>query len=173
MHTECKTSVTHHRFLYDRMEELLQDEQKKTSAGTDLVQALHEIAEQTHRRSLVVLFSDMLDGETAHTEALFEAMQHLKYNKHEVILFHVHDGKTEMEFEFENRPYTFVDPETGAELKVQPGEVKENYVKAVKAHRDELKLRCEQYHIDFIPADIQEGFDKILIAYLIKRSTMR
>jgi uncharacterized protein (DUF58 family) len=173
MHTECKTSVTHHRFLYERMEELLLDEQAKKNSGTDLVQALHEIAEQTHRRSLVVLFSDMLDGEQSKSEALFEAMQHLRHNKHEVILFHVHDARTEMEFEFENRPYTFVDPETGEELKVQPGEVKESYVKAVKAHMEEIKLRCSQYHIDFITADIQEGFNKVLISYLTKRSSMK
>jgi len=172
-HTECKTSQTHHRFLYERMEEVLNDSERKMNQGTELISSLHEIAEQTHRRSMVVLFSDMLDSDNEHSEALFDAMQHLKHNKHEVILFHVHDAATEMEFDFENRPYTFIDPETGEELKIQPGEVKEAYVKAVNAHMEALKLRCSQYHIDLVPADISEGFDKVLISYLIKRRSMK
>ncbi len=42
-------------------------------------------------------------------EALFEALRHLKYNKHEVVLFHTYDGKTELNFNFDNSPKKFVD----------------------------------------------------------------
>ena len=173
LHTECKTSPAHQRYLYERMEELLKHPKVTSSKGTNLITSLHEIAEQTHRRSVVILFSDMLDSDSEHAEALFDALQHLKHNKHEVILFHVNDAVTELSFDFENRPYTFIDSETGEELKVQPGEVKEAYVKAVSAHYEEMKQRCTQYHIDFVPADIRAGFNDILVAYLIKRKMMK
>jgi len=58
-------------------------------------------------------------------------LQHLRHNKHEVILFHVLDKSKELNFEFENRPYTFIDMETGEELKVNPNEIKSTYLKAV------------------------------------------
>ena len=58
-------------------------------------------------------------------DQLFAALQHLKYSKHEVILFHVVDKKYEIDFEFKNRPYLFVDVETGEEVRLQSNQVKE------------------------------------------------
>ena len=106
------------------------------------------------------------------TEELFSAIQHLKHNKHEVVLFHVVDKKHEVDFEFENRPYLFVDVETGEKVKVHTNEVKDNYIQAMAAYKHELVLRCGQYHIDFVEADINEGFKQILLPYLIKRERM-
>ena len=88
---------------------------------TAAAQCLHQIADSTHKRSLILVFSDMFEN-VQNREAIFSALQHLKYNKHEVILFHVSDKTRELEFEFENRPYVFVDMESGEEIKVQPGQ---------------------------------------------------
>jgi hypothetical protein len=105
-------------------------------------------------------------------EEMFSAMQHLKHNKHEVVLFHVVDKKKEIDFEFENRPYLFVDVETGEKVKVHTNEVKENYIKSMADYNHELKLRCGQYKIDFVEADINEGFRQVLLPYLVKRERM-
>ena len=106
-------------------------------------------------------------------EDMFSALQHLKYAKHEVILFHVTDKKHELEFEFENRPYLFIDMESGEEIKLQHNQVKDLYKEKIEKYKNELKLRCLQYKIDFVEADINEGFNTVLQNYLVKRAKMK
>jgi uncharacterized protein (DUF58 family) len=168
-HTICKSSTTHYQLLLTYLEKLIQDkEEQKTTAAAD---ALHQIADAIHKRSLVIIFSDMFDnGEDM--EKMFAALQHLKYAKHEVILFHVTDKKHELEFEFENRPIEFVDLESGEKVKLQSNEVKSYYVGKVKEFTETLKMRCLQYKIEFIETDINEGFVPVLQTYLVKRSKL-
>jgi len=170
--SERSTSV-HHHLLLSYLEKLLQspDENKRTSAA----ESLHRIAESIHKRSLVVIFSDMMEnaaGENDETENLFSALQHLRHNKHEVLLFHVTDKKKELNFEFENRPYRFVDMETGEQLKLQPAQVKDYYTEQMKKLFHQIRLRCGQYKIDLVEADINLGFSQILTPYLVKRTKM-
>ncbi len=171
LHTPCKSSSVHQKYLYSELEKLLKplpvNAYKKTSAAT----ALHEIAEKIHKRSLVIVFSDMLENNSS-PEELFSALQHLKHNKHEVLLFHVVDKKKEIDFEFENRPYKFIDLEQGDELKITPNEVKEMYIKKIQEYKNQLKLKCGQYQIEFIEADIKQGFEQILLPYLLKREKL-
>jgi hypothetical protein len=122
---------------------------------------------------MVVIFSDMFDNiDTKGIDELFAALQHLKYNKHEVILFHVVDKHKELDFEFENRPYEFVDMENGDKVKLNPSEVKDYYVSQVKKFEASLKLRCGQYKIDFVEADINKDFRQVLLPFLMKRTKM-
>jgi hypothetical protein len=106
-------------------------------------------------------------------EVLFSALQHLKHNMHEVLLFHVNDKKTELDFEFEERPHEFIDLETGERVKLQPAQVKEKYIATIQNFNHELKIKCGQYKIDFIEVDINKGFDQILTSFLAKRAKMR
>ena len=143
-------------------------------AGTKASDCLNELAETLHRRSLVIIFSDMLENIDNELElnALFDSLQHLKYNKHEVVLFHTMDKSLELDFEFSNNPYEFIDMEDGEILKVNPNEIKEIYKKRMSEYIDELKLKCSQYKIDFIPVDIKEGYKQVLQTYLLKRTKM-
>ena len=170
-HTPCKSSSVHQRFLYTELEKLLTPISVNSKKKTSATQALHEIAEKIHKRSLVIIFSDMLEN-ISNAEELFLALQHLKHNKHEVILFYVVDKNKELDFEFENRPYKFIDLEQGDELKITPNEVKDLYIKKINAFKNELKLRCGQYQIEFIEADINKGFEQILLPYLLKREKL-
>ena len=129
---------------------------------------MHQIAEKMHRRSLVFLFTDMFQTETD-DEHLFEALQHLKYNKHEVVLFHVFDKEKELQFNFNNVPKRFIDVETGDHINLYADSIRENYEKAVQEYFYALKLRCAQYKIKYVPANIHEGFAKILTTYFIER----
>ena len=169
-HTRCKSSTTHYRLLLTYLDKLIHDktENKQTSAS----EALHQIADSIHKRSLVVIFSDMF-GDNDQGEKLFSALQHLRHAKHEVILFHVVDKKYELDFEYENRPYLFVDMESGKEIKLQAHQVKEMYVEKVKAFKDDLKMKCLQYKVDYVETDINEGFHPILQTYLVKRSKLK
>src|SRR5690606_28541862 len=103
-----------------------------------------------HKRSLVILFSDML--ESTDEADIFGALQHLKHNKHEVILFHVLDHDKELALDFDNRPYMFVDLETNEKIKLRPQEVRKAYVEHMAGFYERLKMKCLQYQIDFITA---------------------
>jgi uncharacterized protein (DUF58 family) len=170
LHTQAKSSLAHHKFLYYNLENLLANF-GQIGTKTSAAKAIDDIAEQIHKRSLVIIFSDMMDS-SSENEQLFAALQHLKYNKHEVILFHVIDKSKELDFDFENRPYTFVDAETGEEVKAHPARIKETYLKAITEHTNQLKLKCAQYKIDFVEADIKSGFNTVLMEYLIKRNKL-
>lgn len=169
--TAAKSTGAHQKYLFSELEKLMV--RKSRSVKTALANALHQVAEQIHQRSLVILFSDMLEGETAEgLQEIFAALQHLKHNKHEIIIFNVLDHKTELDFNFDNRPYHFIDTESGEELKIHPNQVKEAYLNAVKEYHKELRLKCAQYRIDLIDADIHQGFYQVLHSYLIKRAKM-
>lgn len=160
-----KGSERHRKMLLHQLEQLLVSESK---SSTETYQFLHEISEKIHRRSLIFVFTDMFQT-NKDNEALFEALRHLKYNKHEVVLFHTYDGKTELNFNFDNAPKKFVDVETGEEINVYAENVKKKYKEIVKDYFKELKFKCLQYKIDYVPVDIHLGFNEILTSYLISR----
>lgn len=170
-HTPTKSTPSHIHKIFLSLENLLKDKDRKSEVKSSIAETLHQIADKINRRSLVVIFSDMFDT-NADTEAIFSALQHLKHNQHEVLLFHVSDKKTEQDFDFEERPHEFIDLENGTKIKLQPSQIRDFYRKHVLDFHHELKLKCGQYKIDFIETDIQQGFDAILYAYLVKRSKM-
>jgi uncharacterized protein (DUF58 family) len=171
LHTQAKSSIVHHRFLYAELEKRMISYDPNLKKTTNIVQSLHDIAELTHRRSLIIVFSDLLDDPDK-VDELFRALEHMRHNKHEVILFHVVDGKKEIDFELGNSPFNLVDMETGERMKIRPAEVKESYKKAVNTYFEELKMRSINNRIDFMPADIHEGYNQILLQYFLKRQKM-
>ena len=170
-HYNARSSNVHHKLMYTELEKLMEQHSPQTKHNTHVTDALHQIAETIHKRSLVIVFSDMFES-NGDFEALFSALQHLKHKKHEVILFHVTDKEKELDFEFENRPHRFIDMETGEELKVNPSDIKQNYLSEITKFYEDLKLKCAQYRIDFVEANINEGFNTILRSYLVKRTSM-
>ncbi len=168
--TQVKSTSSHLHKLFLILEDMLKSQPQMQQ--TSVAGVLHQIAEKIHKRSLVVIFSDMFEN-YQEKEQVFGALQHLKHNRHEVLLFHVTDHKTELNFEFEERPYEFIDIEKGERLKLQPSQVKEAYQKQMKAYYHELKIKCGQSKIDLIEADINAGFDQILKSYLVKRASMK
>ncbi len=161
-----KGSERHHQMLLGKLNAAIQKPAEKKTTKT--YSHLHLIAEKLKRRSLVFLFTDMFQGD-AEEEALFEALQHLKYNKHEVVLFHTFDKEKEQNFNFSNRPKRFVDVETGEHINLYAENIKQSYETAVASYFSELKLKCGQYRIKYVAADINESFNKILTTYLVER----
>lgn len=169
LHTPSRSTVVHGTMMMSELDKLLVSPEMRKRTGTTA--ALHQIADSVHKRSLVIIFSDMMDNSDQQDE-LFSALQHLRHNKHEIILFHVVDKEKELDFKFENRPYRFVDTETGEEIKAHPNDIKKNYIAAIQAYKKELKLRCGQFNIDYVEADINAGFAQVLMPYLMKRQRM-
>ncbi|WP_316827591.1 DUF58 domain-containing protein [Pedobacter miscanthi] len=172
LNSPAKSTTVHQKYLFTQLEELLQ--KPKANAQTNLSEALHQVAELIHKRSLVIIFSDLFNTQMSadKTDEFFDALQHLKFNKHEVVVFNVVDRSKEVDFNFENRPYQFIDMETGETIKVHTNQVKDNYTAAVSGYRQQIALKCAQYKIDLIDADMNEGFYPILQSYLIKRQKL-
>jgi len=169
IHTEAKSSTAHYRLLLSHLEKVLNEPGQHK--GTRTAQVLHEIADRIHKRSLVIIFSDMMD-DPSHIREVFSSLQHLKHNKHEVILFHTVDHNKEIEFQYENRPHLFIDLETGEKVRLLPREVEKEYRRQMASLYDQIRMTCLQYKIDLVEADIAKGYKPILQAYLAKRSRM-
>jgi uncharacterized protein (DUF58 family) len=169
--TPIKSSGAHLNKLFSLLENQLRAKPEQPQT-TDVVSVLHEIAEKIHKRSLVILFSDMFDGSES-LDAIFKSLQHLKHNKHEVLLFHVTDHETEMNFSFAERPYEFIDLETEERVKLKPSEIKEKYEAHLSQLHAELKMKCHQLKLDFIQVNSTTNYFEVLQAYLIKRAKMR
>lgn len=168
----AKSTSTHLFYLYAQLENAY--EHPKFNTQTNITNVLHRIAQEVHQRSLIVIFSDMLENNMTDEKlhALFAAIQHLKYNKHEVVIFNVQDRQKEQEFNFDNRPHHFIDMESGEQIKVHPGKIREAYLASLAYYKNELKLKCAQYRIDIVDANIDEGYNNVLRQYLIKRNKM-
>lgn len=161
-----KGSERHHRMLLDQLSKTTVS--KSQYITTNTYEYLHQIAEKIHRRSMIFVFTDMFQTGIEDIK-LFDALRHLKYNKHDVILFHVFDKEKELDFNFDNRPKRFVDVETGEFINLYADNIKGNYETAVNTYFNSIKLKCGQYKIKYVEANINESFDKILTTYMLER----
>ena len=169
--TQIKSTASHLDKLFTLLEKTIESGNPSLKT-TRVSEVLHEVAEKIHKRSLVIIFSDMFDG-AEDPEDVFKSLQHLKHNKHEVLLFHVSDHETELDFNFEEKPYEFVDLESGDKVRLNPSEIKNRYTTSLSEFHKNLKLKCNQLRIDFISANTRTDYFSVLQAYLIKRSKMK
>jgi len=160
-----KGSDRHHRMLLNKLEGLL--ESPKISKPTDTITFLHQIAEKMHRRSMIIIFTDMFQNDNQ--EALFNALQHLKHNKHKVVLFHVIDEKRELSFDFDNTPRKFIDVESGEIINLFAENVKEEYENNIKKYFKSISLTCAQNKIKYVPVNVGADFEKIMTTYLAEK----
>lgn len=171
MSTPCRSSVVHQRWLLGKLDEMLQpvDPARMPQRGTSLASNIHLLAEQLHRRSLVVLFTDAFVSDEAQ-EPLFDALRHLRHNKHEVILFHTFDREHEIELNYDPRPHLFIDLESGDKVLLQPSEIAATYADEMHSLQQSLQRHALQYRIDYVAVDVAQGFHQVLQPFLIKRS---
>lgn len=168
--SQAGTSTSHRSILYGHLEQALR---KKSDKATETYAAatLHELAERLHKRSLVVVFSDMLDAAVA-PDRLLESIQHLRHNKHEVILFMVGDRKSEWEFDLGQRPVQLRDMETGEELQLHPEAISAQYQEAWNAYAEHLSEQCGRMRVEFFKYDVADSPEQMLRNYLMKRMKM-
>ena len=125
---------------------------------------LHAVAGILDKRGLIVVMSDLLDD----PEEVLEAFAHLRYDGHDIIVFHILD-EAEAKFPFADAR-RFRDVETGETIVTDAASVKAGYLEAlgefIELYRSELLKR----NIDFFNIDTSTSFDKALMRYLLKRS---
>ncbi|PCJ67340.1 MAG: DUF58 domain-containing protein [Bacteroidetes bacterium] len=168
-YSKIASSSRHYKELIFQLEPYLS--YKSNHSKTDISDTLHTIASQIHRRSLVVLFTDFLEKDRD-LDYLFDAIKHLKHNKHEVIVFHTLHQPSELEFDYGNGPVTFEDVESGEVLKLQPNEVRDLYKSNMAEYVSQIKSKLSQYKIDYVIADTSKAVEEAIIPFLIKRRKM-
>ena len=172
--TPARLSSVHNQYLMRELTNLLSQAERGDkelyNRPTRVAETLHQLAEMYPKRSLVILFSDFFDQ--GDPSELFSAFQHFRYNHHELILFHVIDSQLEERFDFPSRPHRFVDLETGETIRTNPGEIRESYLRNWKEFTSQIRLRCNQYGIDFNEADIRKDFREVLLPFLVKRQRL-
>ncbi len=172
INTPAKSSLAHQHYLLQALEKRLHTYTPNSKRQTNTISCIHTIAELTHKRSLILLFTDLMD-DVHHENAFIEALQHLRHNKHEVIVFHTIEKSSELELELGNRPLKIIDMETGEEMKLQTADIKKNFTEESKKYFDQIKIKCGQLNIDFVEIDIAQGIEFVLQQYLLKRQKMR
>lgn len=170
-HRRASGSLKQMRLLLSYLENLFVEE-TPVSRKTNLAQTLHEVADRIDKRSLVVVFSDFFEH-MDQPDPIFSALQHLKYNKHEVIAFNVVDQKKEVEFDFQNKPMRFIDYETGQQIKLRPQEIQKVYREKMEEFLKLLELKSLQIGVDIMSADINKNFNDVLRAFLLRRNKMK
>ena len=140
VHTPNRTTQRHHKILYHELDKLLQVDAVKSAKQTESTVVLHQVSELLHKRSLVMIFTDFIHS-TKTLEEQFKAYKHLKYNKHEIVLFYLSEPTTEKDLEFDNKPYKFVDLETGEEIKLSPNLYQKKHKEQAENYLKELKLK--------------------------------
>jgi uncharacterized protein (DUF58 family) len=167
--SEIKNNKNHVSWLIDQLEQQLH--KKEYTQSTMLIDAINATAKKSHKRSLTIIFSDFIQPEQE-MKKLIDSIQQLKHLQHEVIVFNVMDSKYELNFEYNNRPTKFVDAETGESIKVNPQEIKSEYVQRQQKRLSEFETSMRNHKIDYLACDINQGFEKMLISYLSKRKKM-
>lgn len=145
-------------------EMLLHLEQLQPEGRTDLAARWHEAAERLPRRSLVILLTDLCDDPAR----VIPALQHLRYRRHEVILFHLLDD-AELNFPYRGL-LEFEDLETGERREVEAELMREAVTGAVAEFVRDYKRVCGNAHIDYHVLNTARPFGKALAAYLAWRA---
>jgi uncharacterized protein (DUF58 family) len=137
--------------------------QEKTTIGP----LLHDLAQQIRRRGLVFLISDCL----AEVDSLLAGLKHLRFQGHEVTVFHVlHSDELQLPFEG-NVKFDFL--EGPLQVLARPHLIRPAYLRAVKAYLKELQTGCERNRCDYLLMDTSKPLGEMLAAYLARRLRVR
>lgn len=156
-----RTTASHFR----RMVELLQSIRPKHDTGLGTV--LHEMAGRVKRRGVVIIISDLIDN----LDAITDGLAHFRYNRNEVIVFHVMD-KAEIEFPYE-RLTRFKDMEGSGILIANPSSVRAKYLDRLDRFLRDVKRTCLERDISYQLARTDTPYEQMLKSYLHERSRMK
>jgi uncharacterized protein (DUF58 family) len=131
----------------------------KTGVG----KVLDQVAEKLTHRSVVVVVSDLFDD----VESIIKGLRHLRYRKHEVIMFQILDP-AEIDFPFEDVTLFKGLEETG-DLLVEPRALRAAYLDQLKLFSETLGKACRGMNIDFARISSGDSLDIALSQYLADR----
>ena len=150
----AKRHPTHLQTLFDAIEAV------KPQGDTALIRTLHEFAEKVRQRALVLIFSDFF----CPMEPLLDCLQHLRFEKHDVVLFHLLD-RQEMEFPFD-RPTRFVDLESPTTLLAEPAIIRNIYLQQFNQHLQALRDGCNRFGVEMHTVATDLSYEGVLRNFL-------
>jgi uncharacterized protein (DUF58 family) len=127
---------------------------------------MNELAARTGRRGMAFIFSDLLDD----APAILDGLKHLRYQKHEVVLFHTLDA-AELDFPFRHTTL-FRGLEGLPEILTDPLGVRDSYIKALGEHIGLIEAGCRAMEIDYVRLRTDGDLGHDLAAYLQKRRAL-
>ena len=167
-YSPAKSSLTHQRFLLSNLERILENEKKSfKNKKTNIAKMLNALASKIHKRSLVFIFSDFMAIDNP--EDFANSIKHLRHHLHEIVVFDVSHHNLENQLNLKNKYYNVVDVETGESIKMHPKQIKEKYITERNSIKSKIHNLLKQQKVDLISANIEIGFDQILLEYLLKR----
>ena len=167
-YSPAKSSLTHQRFLLSNLERILENQKKSfKNKKTNIAKMLNALASKIHKRSLVFIFSDFMAIDNS--EDFANSIKHLRHHLHEIVVFDVSHHNLENQLNLKNKYYNVVDVETGDSIKMHPKQIKEKYITERNSMKSKIHNLLKQQKVDLISADIEIGFDQILLEYLLKR----
>ena len=167
-YSPAKSSLTHQRFLLSNLERILKNQKKSfKNKKTNIAKMINALASKIHKRSLVFIFSDFMAIDNP--EDFANSIKHLRHHLHEIVVFDVSHHNLENQLNLKNKYYNVVDVETGDSIKMHPKQIKEKYITERNSMKSKIHNLLKQQKVDLISADIEIGFDQILLEYLLKR----
>ena len=167
-YSPVKSSLTHQRFLLSNLERILENQKKSfKNKKTNIAKMLNALASKIHKRSLVFIFSDFMAIDNP--EDFANSIKHLRHHLHEIVVFDVSHHNLENQLNLKNKYYNVVDVETGDSIKMHPKQIKQKYITERNSIKSKIHNLLKQQKVDLISADIEIGFDQILLEYLLKR----
>ena len=142
-------------------------ENVKPTGETGLVAALHQIAEKVQQRALVIILSDLF----VDSEDLADALQHLRFRKHDIAMFHLLDPQ-EVEFHFE-RPHRFVDLEDGTTIVAEPNLIVDEYHEALREFLETVETKCHNVHADYHLIQTNANYEEVVSDFITARLTQK
>ncbi|MGE9266991.1 MAG: DUF58 domain-containing protein [Verrucomicrobiales bacterium] len=130
---------------------------------TGIIPVLHQIAEKIQQRALVIILSDLFTD----PEELGDALQHLRFRKHDIAVFHLLDPQ-EVSFHFE-RPHRFVDLEDGTTIVAEPNLIVDEYHQALNDFLAAVEKKCHDVHADYHLLQTNQNYEEIISNFLTNR----
>ncbi len=154
----AKRGASHLGLVFDALADL------EPASETRIVESLHAAAEKIKQRALVVIISDLF----VQPAELKPALQHLRFKKHDVSVFHLLDQQ-ELDFNFD-RPARFVDLEGGEAVLADPTDIARQYREAVWQYLTDMDDLVRTTGIDYRRVKMHEKYDDVLANFLLGRT---
>lgn len=134
---------------------------------TDPYKIMKRVAEATHGRGMIVVFSDLL----CDREPLLKGLEMLRARRHDVMVFHILDDD-EVNFPFGGTT-KFEGMEELPELLCDPKALRDGYLEALEEYLVEVRRGCSRLGIDYSLVKTSDYMDAILSKFLHKRMAAR
>ncbi|QDU59892.1 hypothetical protein Pan216_07250 [Planctomycetes bacterium Pan216] len=136
----------------------------KPTGTTDIAASLHQVAAMVRHRSLLMVFSDLLNN----PDDVIRGLHHLKHGGNDVIVFHILDA-AEAEFPFHGM-VELEDVESDRKMVIDSDGLRADYLEALAEFQDRYRRDFAHARIDYVPVHTGMPFDRALMEYLVDRS---